>query len=108
MKQYSLAIFLLFSITCGSFAQTKNDILLQKQQEIKEREQRKTQDKKNAAVQVNNAINPISFGGIKPVIEMGGKEYDFIKAEGKLAHYEVIQKAGKIVSVKKTDYTKLS
>ncbi len=42
---------------------------------------------------------------IKPTVIVGSKQYDLVKAEGRLAHYEIVKKEGKVVSVEKTTFT---
>lgn len=95
--KHNLLFGLLFLFTTGSFAQTQN-------------KQQPPQKKQNTVQQkvVINPGNTEKHDGIKPVIEIGGKLYDVAKAEGRLAHYELVHKEGKIVSIVKTDYTKLS
>ncbi len=95
--KHTLLFGLLFLVTTGSFAQTQN-------------KQLKPHDKQSSTQQkvTLNPGNTPKHDGIKPVIEIGGKLYDIAKAEGRLAHYELIQKEGKIVSITKTDFTKLS
>lgn len=43
---------------------------------------------------------------VKPKVISDSKDYGLIKAEGRLAHYEIISNEGKIVSIEKTTYSK--
>jgi hypothetical protein len=42
---------------------------------------------------------------IKPLITAGSKQYDLVKAEGRLAHFQVVQDNGKIISIEKTTFS---
>jgi gliding motility-associated-like protein len=95
--KHTLLLALLFLFTTGSFAQTQN----------KPQKPHDTQSNKQQKATLNPG-NSVKHNDIKPVIEIGGKLYDVAKAEGRLAHYELVHKEGKIVSIVKTDYTKLS
>lgn len=44
---------------------------------------------------------------VKPKVISDSKDYGLIKAEGRLAHYEIISNEGKIVSIEKTTYSKI-
>jgi gliding motility-associated-like protein len=41
---------------------------------------------------------------IKPTVVLGTQQYDLLKSEGKIAHYEVVINEGKVISYEKTAY----
>lgn len=100
MKNFILTALLICSTTTVTFGQTKENIA-QKQLELKRKQEK--QINRNQSLAESKFI-PIN----QQKVITGSKEYNLLKAEGKLAHYEVIQKEGKTVAVVKTTYSKNS
>lgn len=104
MKNFLLLVLL--SLPIVFFAQSNKqhspEVLKLKALEIKQKKDALNLQQEVSSL--NNIVDQKNIG--KQTIVAGSKEYDLIKAEGRIAHYDVIRKDGKVVSIEKTTYDK--
>lgn len=97
-----ISISILFFIPFISLAQSVIKQHTPEKIKLKGLEKRKSDESKTLEVSQHTTSSENSSA--KPGIVLGSKPYDLAKAEGKLAHYEIIHKPGKKTTVIKTEY----